>query len=134
MSCPDSAPSPISFDGSRVTVHWPLGREEACADRQRHGPAGAGPPLLPGVETHVAPAAQRYLQRERADPLVAGRAATQFCIADAFLRPPSIFRDRLSCEGTVRFATERGCDQLVTARSGPWRRGPLLVPFTPQSV
>ena len=57
MSCPDSAPSPISFDGSSVTVHRPLGREQACADRQRHGPAGAGPPLLPSVETHVAMAA-----------------------------------------------------------------------------
>jgi putative glutathione S-transferase len=54
------------------------------------------------------------------DPLPADRGG-------AFLRPDSIFRDRVSRDGSSGFKAERGRYQLVTAPSCPWAHRTVLM-------
>src|SRR5439155_10330831 len=47
--------------------------------------------------------------------------------AGAFLRPDSLFRDRVSRDGNARFPPEAGRYQLVTAPSCPWAHRTVLM-------
>ena len=50
----------------------------------------------------------------------------------AFLRPDSIFRDRVTRDGTSGFTAERGRYQLVTAPSCPWAHRTVLMRKLPE--